>query len=125
MSAECPFCQIVNQKAPATVVEEWDDAIAIVPLNPVVEGHVIVLPIKHVSSFYSSPEISAAVMKRAASLGHRRHRWEPFGEDANIITSVGPLATQTVQHFHVHLVPRRRDDGLRLPWSPLVPLSDG
>jgi histidine triad (HIT) family protein len=39
------------------------------------------------------------------------------GIDCNIITSVGSAATQTVRHLHVHVVPRRRGDGLQLPWS--------
>lgn len=38
--------------------------------------------------------------------------------DANIITSKGSLATQTVFHLHVHLVPRAAGDGLPLPWTP-------
>jgi len=115
----CVFCQIVAETAPAHVVRVWDDAIAIVPLRPVTEGHTLVIPRTHVVSFYSSPEVSAATMRRAAELGHGLESWEgPFGLDANIITSIGPNATQTVKHLHVHVVPRRKDDGLALPWSP-------
>lgn len=118
MSAACPFCEIVEGRAPATIVREWTHAIAIVPLNPVTEGHTLVIPRRHVESFYSSPDTSAVVMRYAAQLGHGIEQWEgPFGLDANIITSVGPKATQTVRHLHVHVVPRRRDDGLMLPWS--------
>jgi histidine triad (HIT) family protein len=39
--------------------------------------------------------------------------------DYNLITSGGREATQTVMHAHVHYVPRRRGDGLKLPWSPV------
>jgi hypothetical protein len=44
----CVFCAIVAGEAPAEVVHEWRDVLAIVPLNPVVKGHVIVLPKDHV-----------------------------------------------------------------------------
>lgn len=36
---------------------------------------------------------------------------------ANIITSRGSAATQTVYHLHLHVVPRREGDGLGLPWT--------
>lgn len=47
---DCPFCDIVFHDAEATVVREWDDALAIVPLNPVTLGHLLVLPKVHVET---------------------------------------------------------------------------
>jgi histidine triad (HIT) family protein len=104
----CPFCAIVAGQAPAEVVHEWRSEIAIVPLNPVTKGHVIVLPKQHVRDALADPEVTARVMKSAAELAHR---------PANIITSAGGAATQTVWHLHVHIVPRRSGDGLMLPWT--------
>ena len=107
----CIFCNIVNNKAPATVVQTWDDAIAIVPLNPVVDGHVLVIPRQHVKDALEKPEITARVMQRASELASGQ---------CNIITSVGRDATQSVFHLHLHIVPRQKDDGLTLPWTNLV-----
>jgi histidine triad (HIT) family protein len=104
---DCVFCDIVQGKAPATVLHEWDDAIAIVPLGPVVEGHTLVIPKRHVADAASDPETSAATMRRAAEI-------VPW--PANIITSLGAEATQSVWHLHLHLVPRAENDGLALPW---------
>lgn len=108
---DCVFCAIAAGQAPATVVREWPDAIAIRPLGPVVDGHVIVLPRMHVADAGVDPVVTAAVMARAAEL---------MGElpAANVITSRGAAATQTVPHLHVHLVPREDGDGLALPWTP-------
>lgn len=108
---DCVFCAITAGQAPATVVREWPDAIAIRPLGPVVDGHVIVLPQMHVADAGVDPGVTAAVMARAAEL---------MGElpAANVITSRGAAATQTVPHLHVHLVPREDGDGLALPWTP-------
>lgn len=115
--SDCAFCNIVTRTAPATIVREWDDAIAIVPLNPVVPGHLLVLPRRHVETFFSDPDTSAAVMRRTSEMVHGVDRHvDPF--DYNVITSAGGAATQTVFHLHVHLVPRVRGDGLRLPWTP-------
>lgn len=108
MTAACPFCAIVDGKAPATIVKEWERAIAIVPLNPVTDGHVLVLPKEHVESATVSPMTTGMTMVAASELADA---------PCNIITSVGAEATQTVRHLHVHIVPRRAGDGLALPWA--------
>lgn len=105
----CPFCEIVAGRAPATVVREWDDALAIVPLNPVVDGHTLIIPREHVTDYGDDPDVSAATMRRAAQLA------DDYGP-SNLITSRGRVATQSVFHLHLHLVPRAKDDGLALPW---------
>jgi len=111
MSTDCVFCKIVKGDGPATIIRFWDDAIAIVPLNPVVEGHVVVLPKTHVTDAAEDEDVTGATMRRTAELA--RERYDQF----NIITSAGPAATQTVFHLHVHIVPRYTDDGLALPWT--------
>lgn len=108
--SECVFCQIVAKEAPAEILMEWDDALAIEPLNPVTEGHTLILSKCHVFDFNDSPAVSAAVMLRAAEF--------TFDSGAmNVITSVGKDATQTIFHLHVHVVPRYKGDGLMLPWT--------
>lgn len=104
----CVFCDIVKGDAPAQIVAQWDDAIAFVPLNPVTDGHTLVVPREHVANAHVKPWVTGAVMRRAAAY---------WNGPCNIITSVGVEATQTVFHLHVHVVPRRRDDGLHLPWT--------
>jgi len=105
----CPFCEIVAGRAPATIVQQWDDAVAIVPLGPVVDGHLLVIPTVHVSDFTTDPAVSAATMRRASELAAGMGSY-------NVITSKGRPATQSVFHLHLHLVPRAVDDGLALPW---------
>jgi len=104
---DCPFCQIAAGNAPATIVREWDNALAIVPLNPVVDGHVLVIPKAHVRNFTDVPWLTAQIAERAAELAK---------PPCNLITSAGPEATQSVFHLHWHIVPRAEGDGLALPW---------
>lgn len=109
----CPFCEIVAGRAPAGLVrhrDHWPDAMAIVPLNPVTEGHTLIIPKVHVRDFGADPEVTAATMLRAAE--HVLWSARPM----NLITSKGREATQSVFHLHVHLVPRAEGDGLALPW---------
>lgn len=63
---DCIFCQIIHGQSPTQILKKWDDAIAIVPLNPVVPGHVLVVPREHVKDALENTEVTAAVMKRAA-----------------------------------------------------------
>lgn len=107
MTTFCIFCDIVLGKAPATVVRKWDDAIAIVPLEPVTSGHLLVIPVVHVAGALDVPDISAKVMRRACEIAPH---------PCNLIVNVGKEATQSVFHLHLHIVPRSKDDGLALPW---------
>lgn len=111
MTDECVFCAIVAGTSPATVVREWADTITIVPLNPVTPGHLLVIPRRHVADFRVDPHTTGRVMLDAA------HIARGAGDSFNLITSAGAVATQTVFHMHVHLVPRREGDGLTLPWT--------
>ncbi|MFD6400720.1 HIT family protein [Nocardia sp. NPDC060249] len=110
MADPCPFCEILEHGAPATIVAEWREAIAITPLNPVTDAHILVIPRKHVDDATVDPILTGIVMKYAAEVADAV-------SPANIITSIGAEATQTVFHLHVHVVPRRHGDGLHLPWT--------
>lgn len=100
----CVFCAKFDSEPEGNQVMSFE------PLNPVTPGHRLFIHRKHTKDFGENTEITARVMREAA--------W--YAQDlpsANIITSKGKYATQTVFHFHVHVVPRRKDDGLMLPWS--------
>ncbi|MFI2076568.1 HIT domain-containing protein [Streptomyces triculaminicus] len=112
MSAACTFCRIVAGDAPAQVMARWQDAIAIVPLSPVTEGHVLVIPTVHVVDATEDPRVAGVVMQCAAEYA------ASVGGALNLITSKGREATQTVFHLHIHVVPRAAADGLPLPWTP-------
>jgi histidine triad (HIT) family protein len=112
----CAFCDVLYFGAPAQTVREWDDAIAIVPLHPVVPGHLLVLSRLHVPHALADAAVTAATVRRAVELARTE------GTAAlNLITSIGAAATQTVHHLHIHIVPRTAGDGLALPWDPPAP----
>lgn len=102
------------------LVQTIDDNYAVVnPLDPVTEGHVLFISGTHTQDAATDSihgddgfQVAADLMYLAAQYVHNHHL------EANIITSIGPLATQTVKHTHVHVVPRREGDKLPLPWTP-------
>ncbi|MFC8016280.1 HIT family protein [Streptomyces cinereoruber] len=109
---DCSFCRIIHDGAPATIVHEWSDALAIVPRRGgCTDGHLLVLPRGHVADFTTDPVVSATVQMRAAELAAQ------IGGQWSYLTSCGPNAPQTVFHLHGHLVPRTAGDGLALPWT--------
>lgn len=114
--SDCVFCRIIADPTRQTpgvggTVAVWPDAIAIEPLGPVVEGHLLVIPRAHVVDFTEAPLVTAVVMARAAELAQHLRIFP-----SNLITSAGHEATQSVFHLHAHLVPRAANDGLALPW---------
>lgn len=110
--ADCVFCGIIAGTEPATIVREWPDAIAFLPLNPVAppDGHVLVVPRVHVPDAVMRPDVTAATTARAAELA-------AANDASNIITSVGRAATQSVFHLHIHVIRREAGDQLMVPWG--------
>lgn len=106
----CVFCErIANGEYDA----EFADYVTFEPLNPVTPGHMLVVPKVHTANLNSS-ELEADQVGWA--LRGFTNDLEP-DVSYNIITSKGEAATQTIQHLHFHIVPRRKDDGLALPWT--------
>lgn len=106
----CVFCGIIVGTEPATIVQHWTDVVAFVPLNPVTDGHLLVIPRVHVPDAVTDSAITAMTMARAAELARTYSA-------SNILTSVGRAATQSVFHLHIHVIPRAQGDQLALPWG--------
>lgn len=108
----CPFCPIPPG---VEILKEWNQntskaVVAFEPLNPVVPGHILVVPRLHYPHVGSSNTVTGYVMECVADVA-------ALVGECNVITSKGKHATQTVFHLHVHVVPRREGDGLHLPWT--------
>lgn len=113
---DCVFCD--ERKIKATVehmyAADGRDHMVFEPLAPVVPGHLLVVPLVHVQDATEEPLITAMAAGVAARVAQRYR-------SANILTSVGAPATQTINHLHWHVVPRTFGDGLPLPWSKHSP----
>ena len=107
----CVFCQIVRGEAPAEIVDDGPRWVAFRPLNPYVPGHLLFVPRVHVADAAQFPAITATVMKAACEYVSAR-----LPIPANILTSIGAEATQTVEHLHIHVLPRGATDGIPADW---------
>ncbi|HEV3092961.1 MAG TPA: HIT family protein [Solirubrobacteraceae bacterium] len=115
---DCIFCKIVAGELPATIVDEDEQTLAFMDINPATRGHALVVPRAHATDLLEiEPDQLAAVSAAAQRLAKRVR--ERLGADGvNVINSCGAAAWQTVFHFHLHVIPRYEGDPLRLPWVP-------
>lgn len=115
---DCIFCQIVGGQAPATFLYEDEKVVVFMDVNPATDGHCLVVSREHAPTIFELPEGTlesvAGVSKKVAHA--LREALTPDG--LNLIQANGPAAFQTVDHFHVHLVPRWAGDPIKLPWIP-------
>jgi histidine triad (HIT) family protein len=115
---DCIFCKIVAGELPSHRVDEDERTIAFLDISPATRGHALVIPRRHAADLLRiEPDELAATAHAAQRLA--RHAVQRLGADGvNLINSCGAEAWQTVFHFHIHVIPRYRDDPLRLPWMP-------
>lgn len=108
--SDCIFCKIVAGKIPAELVYENEHTFAFLDINPNSFGHTLVLPKQHHENIFDMPpavvcEVYTTVQKIARAL-------EKTGaEGVNIIANNNIAAGQIVFHAHVHVIPRKTDDG--------------
>lgn len=121
---DCVFCAIVRGELPSYRVFEDDDVMAFLDIQPTAAGHTLVVPKRHVPDLLSMPADMAGPLfgavgrvARAAASAHR-------ADGVNVLQASGAAAGQTVNHLHVHVVPRRLGDGLRLHIAPGAKADD-
>lgn len=120
---ECSFCQIIRENRTPTVYAD-EHTTAFFPLNPASDGHTLVVPKTHIPDVFSldlqlASHLTRTTLLVAAAL---KAAFEPEG--MNIVNSAGEVASQTVPHLHVHLVPRWTGDRIGNIWPPSTPVSD-
>jgi len=115
---DCIFCQIVAGELPSQRIDEDEQTISFMDINPATRGHALVIPKRHSRNLLEiEPEDLQATILAAQRLARRAS--ERLGASGvNLINSCGSAAWQTVFHFHLHVIPRYADDPLRLPWTP-------
>ena len=109
---DCVFCGIVQDPSNSDVV--WNDSgvIAFMDINPVTDGHVLVIPRCHHVGLTDLPEVTAAHMMRVAQGIARALRASQLRCDGvNLFFADGEAAFQEVFHSHLHIIPRYEGDG--------------
>src|SRR5688572_27637999 len=119
MSSQCTFCDLIKGAAEVSVCHEDADSIAFMDIQPVNSGHVLVVPRAHYNSLLDvPPEIGVHLFKVTMKLAGAIRRVTGC-DDMNIVVNSGAAAGQDEPHYHVHIIPRRENDGftIDLPFS--------
>ena len=115
---QCIFCKVIAGEIPGEVVDSDDHTLTVMDINPATRGHVVVMTRTHAENLLElSDEDLMASMTTVRRVVHRmRDTLDPDG--FNILHNIGRAAWQSIFHFHVHVIPRYKDDPLQLPWLP-------
>lgn len=121
----CIFCKIAAGDIPSKTIYEDEQFRVIMDINPATKGHALILPKEHYANLYEIPEeVAADAMKLAKKLAKKMT--DALECDGfNVVQNNGEVAGQTVFHFHMHLIPRYKNDGNeeKICWNHLE-LSD-
>ncbi len=115
---DCIFCKIANGDVPSKTLFEDERFRVILDLAPATRGHALILPKEHAADLFELPEEIASgalvvAKKVAAKMSEKLHC-----DGLNLVQNNGEAAGQTVAHFHIHMIPRYRDDGQQINWIP-------
>jgi len=115
---DCIFCRLANGDIPVDAIYEDDLVKVIFDAGPASEGHVLIIPKSHADGIYDltdeqAERIFAVAVKVSNAL---KKAFEPDG--LNVVQNNGEIAGQTVFHFHMHLIPRYKGDGVNVGWNP-------
>jgi histidine triad (HIT) family protein len=117
--SSCAFCKIVREEVPARLVFEDEISLAFLDHRPVFPGHCLLIPKEHYETLTDLPERLVAPFFKNAQLLSRAV------EDAmaahGTFVAMNNRVSQSVPHLHVHIVPRRRKDGLKGFFWPRSP----
>lgn len=112
----CVFCKIIAGQIPASIVYQDDQTIAFMDIGAVNPGHVLVVAKPHVENIFGLDDALAAAVMRTTARVARALKTTFAPEGVNLFQANGAVAEQTVFHFHVHVLPRRSGDGMKLVW---------
>ena len=122
MPADCRFCAIARGEVDARIVLDDEDVLAFLDHRPLFPGHCLLIPRRHHETL---PELPRALLEPlfAAAQVLALAVEEALGAEGSFV-AVNNKVSQSVPHLHVHVVPRRRKDGLRGFFWPRTPYRD-
>jgi histidine triad (HIT) family protein len=108
---DCVFCRIVDGEIPAHLVLDEADVVGFLDQRPLFPGHVLVIPREHHETIMGIPTEALGPVMTATQ---RVARAVQDAMDADgVFVAANNVVSQSVPHLHMHVVPRRRKDGLR------------
>ncbi len=108
----CIFCKIINGEIPSLKIYENEYVYAFLDINPCSVGHTLIIPKKHFENIFDMDEQYASEIFKAATHIANLLKEKLDADGVNLINNSGEVAHQAVFHFHLHVIPRYKNDGL-------------
>lgn len=108
------FMKIIRREIPANIVYEDADTLAFLDINPTNPGHTLVIPKKPFHNILDIDDETLAAVGRTTRKVAKAVKEAVGADGLNINTNNEPAAGQIIFHYHVHIIPRFRNDGFRL-----------
>jgi histidine triad (HIT) family protein len=108
---KCVFCEIVNGQTAAHVVYEDETTLAFLDSRPLFPGHTLLVPRRHIETLADVPGPAVGPLFEAAQALSRAVQSAMGGEGTFV--AINNTVSQSVPHLHIHVVPRRKGDGLK------------
>ncbi len=108
---DCLFCKIINKEIPSSIIYEDSDVLAFLDINPTTNGDTLIIPKKHYKDFLEVPNEILVKMYEVAQKLYPVYKEKLHCDGITIShnTDYG----QEIKHFHIHFIPRYKDDGVR------------
>lgn len=118
MKDDCIFCKLANHVFDTNIIYEDETFTVILDASPANPGHALILPKEHFRDVFDiDSEVLGKAMKLAQKVATRQT--EVLGCDGvNIIQNNKEAAGQSVLHYHLHVIPRFKNDGQKMLWTP-------
>lgn len=108
----CIFCKIINGEIPSKKVYEDENTLAILDISQATRGHTLVLPKKHYTNLLEISDNDYNNVMLVAKKLAKKITTNLNAEGINLLNNCGLTAGQTVMHYHVHIIPRYKEDDL-------------
>ena len=121
-SSSCKFCQIIRKEIASHIVFDDETACAFLDQRPLFPGHTLLVPKAHMETLLDIPRDLIAVFFSNVQMLARAVE-EALGAEGSFV-AINNRVSQSVPHLHVHIVPRRKSDGLKGFFWPRHPYKD-
>jgi len=109
---DCIFCKIIDGEIPAVKVLDEELVIAFMDINPSSKGHMLVVPKNHAENIFEISESDLTALIKAVKRCANAVKEALNAEGVTILQLNGKASDQIVPHFHIHIIPRWKNDGL-------------
>lgn len=121
---DCIFCKIAKGDIPSATIYETGEFKCILDVAPANRGHALIITKEHYDNIFQLDAETAAKVFSFATVAARAIKEETGCEGMNVLQNNGAVAGQTVNHFHLHLIPRNQGDGVNVAWKPGETVSE-